>query len=145
MEKQLERLINLVGLVSVNARKALIKHTSFSYRAINKKERLTPLFFIRRFRRQNMKYRKKPVVIEAVQWTGLNLDEIKKFVGKDLQYDIIDTAWEVGKGAPYVIIKIHTLKCDHECTKGDYIIKGVNGEFNTCKPDVFAKTYEAVE
>lgn len=39
-----------------------------------------------------MKYRKKPVVIEAIQWTGLNLEEIKAFVGKDLQYDIMDAA-----------------------------------------------------
>ena len=42
---------------------------------------------------RNMRtYRKKPVVIEAVQWTGLNLEEIKSFVGRNLQYDIIDTA-----------------------------------------------------
>lgn len=89
-----------------------------------------------------MKYRKKPVVIEAIQWTGLNLEEIKAFVGESLQYDIIDTAWEVRKGAPYVNMKIHTLEGDHECTKGDYIIKGVKGEFYPCKPDIFAKTYE---
>lgn len=91
-----------------------------------------------------MKYRKKPVVIEAVQWTGLNLEEIKLFVGKNLKYDIIDTAWEVGKGAPHVNMKIHTLEGDHECTKRDFIIKGVNGEFYPCKPDIFEKTYEAV-
>lgn len=90
-----------------------------------------------------MKYRKKPVVIEAIQWTGLNLEEIKEFVGKDLEYSLIDTAWEVGKGAPHVIMKIHTLEGDHECTKGDFIIKGANGEFYPCKPDIFAKTYEA--
>ena len=87
-------------------------------------------------------YRKKPVVIEAVQWTGLNLEEIKSFVGRNLQYDIIDTAWEVGKGAPHVNMKIHTLEGDHECIKGDFIIKGVNGEFYPCKPDIFEKTYE---
>ena len=90
-----------------------------------------------------MKYRKKPVVIEAVQWTGLNLEEIKEFVGKDLEYSIIDTAWKVGKGTPRVIMKIHTLEGDHECTKGDFIIKGVNGEFYPCKPEIFVKTYEA--
>ena len=92
-----------------------------------------------------MKYRKKPVVIEAVQWTGINLEEIKAFVGKDLQYDIIDTAWEVGKGAPHILMTVHTLEGDHECTKGDFIIKGVKGEFYPCKPDIFEKTYEAVE
>lgn len=92
-----------------------------------------------------MKYRKKPVVIEAIQWNGLNLEEIKDFVGKDLEYNILDTAWEVGKGVPHVIMKIHTLEGDHECTVGDFIIKGVNGEFYPCKSDIFEKTYEATE
>lgn len=92
-----------------------------------------------------MKYRKKPVIIEAVQWTGLNLEEIKAFVGASLKYDIIDTAYEVGKGTPFVNMTIQTLEGDLECTKGDFIIKGVNGEFYPCKPDIFEKTYERVE
>ena len=92
-----------------------------------------------------MKYRKKPVVIEAIQWNGDNLNEIKEFVGESLNYSIIDTAWEVGKGVPHVLMKIHTLEGDHECTKGDYIIKGVQGEFYPCKPDIFEQTYEVVE
>ena len=92
-----------------------------------------------------MKYRKKPVVIEAIQWNGDNLNEIKEFVGESLDYSIIDTAWKVGKGAPYVLMKIHTLEGDHECTKGDYIIKGVQGEFYPCKPDIFEQTYEVAE
>lgn len=92
-----------------------------------------------------MKYRKKPVVIEAIQWTGLNLEEIKSFVGESLQYDIIDTAWEVGKGVPHVNMVIKTLEGDHICTKGDFIIKGVNGEFYPCKAEIFYKTYEAID
>lgn len=92
-----------------------------------------------------MKYRKKPIEIEAIQWTGLNLEEIKVFVGKYLQYDIMDAAWEVGKGAPYVNMKIHTLEGTMECSPYDFIIKGVNGEFYPCKPDIFAKTYERVD
>lgn len=92
-----------------------------------------------------MKYRKKPVIIEAIQWTGLNLEEIKSFVGESLLYDIIDTAWEVGKGDPHVNMTIKTLEGDHTCTKGDFIIKGVHGEFYPCKPDIFEKTYELVE
>ena len=91
-----------------------------------------------------MKYRKKPIIIEAVQWTGLNLEEIKSFVGESLKYDIIDIAWVVGKSAPYVNMVIKTLEGDHTCTKGDYIIKGVHGEFYPCKPDIFEETYEAV-
>ena len=69
-----------------------------------------------------MKYRKKPVVIEAIRWDGMNLQDIKDFVGDALQYDIIDTAWQVGKGRPHVLMKIHTLEGDHVCTEGDYII-----------------------
>ena len=92
-----------------------------------------------------MKYRKKPVVIEAVQWTGKNLEEIKSFVGEQLEYDIVDTAWEVGKGSPYVLMKIRTLEGVMGASVGDYIIKGVNGEVYPCKPDIFAKTYEPVE
>lgn len=92
-----------------------------------------------------MKYRKKSAEVEAVQWNGLNLEEVKAFVGEFLIYDIIDTAWEVGKGAPHVNMKIKTLEGDMRADKGDFIIKGVNGEFYPCKPDIFEKTYEAVE
>lgn len=88
-----------------------------------------------------MKYRKKPVVVEAMQWTGLNLEEVKDFVGEALTYDILDTAWEVGKGRPHVFMKIKTLEGDMEVSEKDYIIKGVNGEFYPCKPDIFQKTY----
>lgn len=91
------------------------------------------------------KYRKKPVIIEAIQWTGTNLEEIKSFVGDSLKCDINDTAWQVGKGAPNVDIFIKTLEGDHICTKGDFIIKGVKGEFYPCKPDIFYAIYEESE
>lgn len=91
-------------------------------------------------------YRKKPVVIEAVQWNGHNINEIKEFVNDgSLKIDIIDAAWKAGKDAPHAFVTIHTLEGDHECTKGDYIIKGVAGEFYPCKPEIFEKTYELVE
>ena len=92
-----------------------------------------------------MKYRKKPVVIEAVQWNGLNLEEIKEFVGDSMIYEISDAAWKVGKGAPAVYMEIETLEGNHKCNIGDYIIKGVKGEFYPCKPDIFMQTYERVE
>ena len=88
-----------------------------------------------------MKYRKKPVVVEAVQWTGLNLEEIKEFVGGALIYIINDTAWEVEKGRPRVYMKIRTLEGEMEVSEKDFLIKGVNGEFYPCKPDIFQKTY----
>ncbi len=90
------------------------------------------------------KYRKKPIVIEAIQWTGSNLNEIKEFVGEALIYDIVDTAWKAGKGAPHVNMQIKTLEGNHKCTKGDYIIKGIKGEFYPCKPDIFEMTYKKV-
>lgn len=91
-----------------------------------------------------MKYRKKPVVIEAVQWTGENLKEIIDFSG--LHPSAEKWTWE-----QYEIIvksqglKIFTLEGNHEASIGDFIIKGVHGEFYPCKPDIFAKTYEPVE
>lgn len=91
-----------------------------------------------------MRYKTKPVEIEAIQWTGLNLEEIKQFVGESLEYDILDTAWEVGKGRPHIYIKIHTLEGDMNASVGDYIIKGLRGEFYPCKPDVFEKKYEVI-
>lgn len=77
-----------------------------------------------------MKYRKKPVVIEAVQWNGRNLEEIKEFVGDSMIYK--------------TYIEIKTLEGVYMCSKGDYIIKGVQGEFYPCKPDIFEQTYEQV-
>lgn len=89
-----------------------------------------------------MKYRKKPIVVEAIQWTGKNLQELKNFVGDSLEYDVMDAAWEVGKGPVIVNVRIQTLEGIHHASVGDFIIKGMRGEFYPCKPDIFAKTYE---
>ena len=90
------------------------------------------------------KYVKKPVEVEAVEWTGQNLEEIKQFVGDKLEYWYNDTAWEVGKGPVTISIKIKSLGGDHCVSYGDLIIEGVNGEFYPCKPDIFWKTYTRV-
>ena len=88
------------------------------------------------------KYRKRPVAIEAIQFDGScdNLEEIKKFVGKDLlyYYSKIDDKGDIY----YVGLEIYTLEGNMKANLGDYIIKGVNGEFYPCKPDIFEKTYE---
>lgn len=91
-----------------------------------------------------MKYKKKPIVVEAVQWNGLNLEEIKDFVGDSLIYNINDAAWKVGKDAPTVHIKIKTLEGTMIAKAGDYIIRGVNGEIYPCKAEVFWRSYEEV-
>ena len=79
-----------------------------------------------------MKYKKKPVVIEAIQWVGDNLNEIESFVGENMLSD--------NDG-----IEICTLEGNMKASKGDYIIKGIKGEFYPCKPDIFDATYEIVE
>lgn len=77
-------------------------------------------------------FRKKPVVIEAVQWTGNNVSEMEAFApgakteGRRKAL-IIDTLEGVMIGEP-----------------GDWIIRGIKGEFYPCKPDIFAATYEPV-
>lgn len=87
------------------------------------------------------KYRKKPVVVEAVKFDGLNPTEIKDFVGENCEVEIYDN--EVTH--PVARILIHTLEGNMEVSKGDYVIKGVKGEFYPCKPDIFEQTYEEVK
>ena len=94
--------------------------------------------------RRIMKYRKKPVIIEAIQWDD-NTTEIKNFCGSACTYEVEDCAWQVGKGAAHEILIIHTFEGDMIASRGDYIIKGINGEYYPCKPDIFEKIYEKVE
>lgn len=82
------------------------------------------------------KFRKRPVVIEAVQWTG-NMTKVIALVGRDLP-----TYGPPGQSGS---LRITTLEGDMECRIGDWIIKGINGEFYPCKPDIFEKTYESVD
>jgi hypothetical protein len=90
-----------------------------------------------------MKYRKKPVIIEAIKWDGHNLKEIINFTG--LHESARKWTWEeyenvvAEKG-----LKIFSLEGPHLASVGDYIIKGVKGEFYACKPDIFDITYEEV-
>lgn len=83
-------------------------------------------------------YRKKPVVIEAMLWTGENTEEILKWC-KDAELEVRTDVF-----GTWTDLYINTLEGRMKASKGDYIIKGVNGEFYACKPDVFEKTYEEV-
>jgi hypothetical protein len=80
------------------------------------------------------KYRKKPIVIEAIQWSGKaeDLDAMRAFA-------------DVAEGLFSNDLYIETEEGKMRASLGDWIIKGVNGEFYPCKPDIFDKTYEAVE
>lgn len=84
-----------------------------------------------------MKVKKKPVEVEAVQWTGENLEEIIDFCGNKLSYV------ELLKG--YISIYINTLEGSCRCEENEYIIKGIKGEFYPCKPDIFEATYERID
>jgi len=79
-----------------------------------------------------MKFRKKPVVIDALQWTGDNWSKISDFVGKAIPID----------GESLII---DTLEGTHRASKGNWIIRGVKGEYYSCAPDIFEATYEKVE
>lgn len=93
-----------------------------------------------------MKYRKKPVVIEAIQLKQDNIEELEKFCDK-ICFDYIEYKYLSDKEATKLLKNavIKTLEGDMIALVGDYIIKGVNGEFYPCKPDIFKKTYELVE
>lgn len=94
-----------------------------------------------------MKFRKKPVVIEAIQWNGnSNKHEIEMFIQKELKIELeSETAYVAGKGAPIFSLLIETLEGIMRANAGDWIIKGVNGEYYPCKPDIFQKTYELAD
>lgn len=84
------------------------------------------------------KFRKKPVVIEACQWSGENEDEIQSFLFDGNPHAA--AGWVKGR-----YVEIGTLEGLMVASVGDWIIKGVAGEFYPCKADIFAKTYEAAE
>ena len=81
-------------------------------------------------------YKKKPVEVEAVRFDGHNIGECLAFcrVGKKAMayQSAIDQ------------ISILTLEGEMKASRGDYIIRGVNGEFYPCKPDIFQKTYDLI-
>lgn len=83
------------------------------------------------------KYRKIPVVIEAIQFDNTKVTTACEFCPK------LKIFSNVKNGEVYGMIS--TLEGDMIVSNKDYIIKGVNGEFYPCKPDIFKKTYERVE
>ncbi len=95
-----------------------------------------------------MRYRKKPVTVEAFQYDG-------DLIGADGNAYVPDWAIKAlrdgtmyygtpDSNSPPCELYINTLEGIHHVSVGDYIIRGVNGEIYPCKPDIFAKTYEEV-
>lgn len=88
------------------------------------------------------KFRKKPVVIEARQWLPGDPEKAGDVIG-----------WLMAAGADHKIVSglgakcvlgLRTLEGVMEASPGDYVIRGVQGEFYPCKPDIFEATYEPV-
>lgn len=78
------------------------------------------------------KYKKKPVIVEAVQYKKDNIGECLNFCGNEnMIYNPEDNEYYIS-----------TLEGNMKISDGDYIIKGVNGEFYPCKEDIFEKSYE---
>ena len=93
------------------------------------------------------RFRKKPVVIEAIKWTGKNLLEVITFTDKkpELNKMVIQEGWERYEDLVNLDgLKIYTLEGVMNATIGDYIIRVVQVELYPCKPDIFMKTYEKV-
>jgi len=83
------------------------------------------------------KYRKKPVIIEAIQFNGKNGEEIIKWIN-----DQSNRNAGLSSNKDYILIR--TLEGTHRANIGDYIIKGIKGEFYPCKSDIFNETYEEI-
>lgn len=100
-----------------------------------------------------MKFRKKPVVIEAIQWGGLPGfgemlgPEAKIETSRMEKFDAWLVANQGDRHCRYVgdQIAISTLEGVMTASKGDWIIKGVSGELYPCKPDIFEASYERVD
>lgn len=85
-------------------------------------------------------YQKKPIKIEAVQYLGFtapNFTDYPVWLLKAIESKVIT---KTRKG-----LFVHSLEGLMKVSKGDYIIKGINGEIYPCKPDIFEKTYEVIE
>lgn len=86
------------------------------------------------------RYRKKPVEVEAIQWTGDNLEQCQHFLGND--FGGCTTERHPGGRSDITVL---TLEGQHIARLGDYLIQGVQGEHYPCRPDIFESTYEKAQ
>jgi hypothetical protein len=80
------------------------------------------------------KYVKRPIPVEAIQYLSENLEEVLDFIG-DFPLKYIQ---------PENILLLCTLEGEHMVRHGDFVIKGIYGEFYPCKPDIFKDSYVEV-
>lgn len=93
------------------------------------------------------KFRKKPVVIDAMQFDGTiaSASAICQWANAGAEEPLIDYVTQDGDDKNAHDMLVHTLEGDHTASPGDWIIRGVAGEFYPCKPAIFAATYEAAD
>ena len=99
-----------------------------------------------------MKYRKKPVIIEAFRWTGgVNQNEDPEWIVDALKFKsgvcqicFDEDPYILARAEANIYMKIETLEGTHIALPGDYIIRGIKGELYPCKPDIFEKTYDPI-
>lgn len=89
-----------------------------------------------------IRYRKRPVVIDAIQWLG-DLEEV--FNWMDRTTDGNGTGLTYADDGTGSQLKVHTLEGSLTVSLYDWIICGIEGELYPCKPDIFSKTYDAIE
>jgi hypothetical protein len=88
-------------------------------------------------------YRKNSIVIDAIQWTGNNFDKCMNFMETNHGNKIVYEDYEEKVSRTGILI-IDTLEGSMTCSKNDYIIKGIKGEFYPCKPNIFEQTYTKI-
>lgn len=86
------------------------------------------------------KYIKKPVTVDAIEWDGGNIDEVREFLGEDYA-----GSWGQRHPGGAVTVEVRTLEGIRPAFRGDFLIRGTKGEHYPCKPDIFKATYFEVE
>jgi len=90
-----------------------------------------------------MKYRKKPVIVDAWKWDGKSYNDAWNLIKNKLGVKTPTPNFRV-EDRDGICIIIKTLEGEMQANPGDYIIRGVNGEYYPCKSDIFGKTYELI-
>lgn len=87
---------------------------------------------------------KRPVAIQAIQWDGNNIRELSEFMGEKLPNGTLKRKFDIYGDTSNPDLVIFTLEGDHHVAVGDWIIRGPQGEFYPCKPDIFEQIYDEV-
>jgi hypothetical protein len=87
---------------------------------------------------------KRPVVIQAIRWDGNNVRELSEFMGEKFPNGTLKRKFDIYGDTSNPDLVIFTLEGDRHAAVGDWIIRGTQGEFYPCKPDIFEQIYEEI-